>query len=106
MNDPKISIIVPIYNGENYISSFFNCISSQKYQNYEVLFIDDGSSDNTFDLCQKLTCRDQRIKIFRKKNGGPSSARNYGITHAEGEYLVFFDIDDEFSEDILFDNTK
>jgi len=102
----KVSIIVPVFNGAKYIDRFVECLSGQTYKNIEIIFIDDGSTDNTFDICKSYERRNERIKIFSKDNGGPSSARNIGIEKAIGDYVVFFDIDDEFEDNILEDNLK
>ena len=103
---PKISIIVPVYNGEKYISAFIRCIEKQHYDNIEVILVDDGSTDKTRDMCLEHVAKDERIVCYSKENAGPSSARNYGIKKATGDYVVFFDIDDEFSDSILSDNIK
>ena len=103
---PKISIIVPVYNGEKYIETFIKCIEHQKYKEFEIIFVDDGSIDNTFNICNEYAKKDNRIHVYHKKNGGPSSARNLGIDRSTGDYVVFFDIDDEFSDDILSDNVQ
>ncbi len=103
---PKISVVVPVYNGEKYIESFIKCIERQKYKNIEIIFVDDGSTDDTLRICKEYSDKDNRYLVFSKKNGGPSSARNVGIENATGEYIVFFDIDDEFSNDILSDNVQ
>ena len=103
---PKVSVIVPIYNGEDYIHSFMANIENQHYENFEVIFVDDGSTDNTLSVCEKLEQKNEKIKVIHKNNGGPSSARNVGIDSSTGDYIVFFDIDDEFSDSILSDNVK
>ncbi len=105
LTEPKVSIVVPVYNGIKYIDVFLNCIKRQTYKNVEVIFVDDGSTDGTFEKCRSLE-EDDCIKVFRKENGGPSSARNYGIEKATGDYICFFDIDDEFEENTLKDNVE
>ena len=101
---PMISIIVPVFNGEKYISSFLKCINEQIYKNIEVIFIDDGSVDNTLRICKEYALNDDRVVVLHKENGGPSSARNLGIKRSSGKYVVFFDIDDVFSDTVLSDN--
>ena len=104
--EPKVSIIVPVYNGEKYISTFIRCIDNQKYKNLEVIFVDDGSSDGTPIILDEYAEKYDQITVIHKANGGPSSARNCGIDRSIGEYVAFFDIDDEFSEYIISDNVQ
>ncbi len=104
MKNPKISVVVPIYNGEKYVDAFIENINRLNFLDYEVLLIDDGSTDDTYENCKEYESKNSRIKVYQKENGGPSSARNMGIDNACGEYIVFFDIDDEFDEKIFEDN--
>ncbi len=90
-----ISIIVPIYNIEQYIEGCIQSLLKQTYRDIEILLIDDGSTDSSQMICQAYAKRDSRIKVFSKKNGGLSDARNYGLERARGEYFVFVDGDDE-----------
>lgn len=96
-----ISVIVPAYNVEMYIESCLNSILNQKFSDFEVIIVDDGSTDNTFNVCQKF--KDERIKIFHTENHGLSEARNYGIEKSSGDYLTFIDSDDYISEFYLSD---
>lgn len=96
--DSKLSIIVPIYNGEKHIDNTVRSILASSYQNLEVLLIDDGSTDGSLALCRKMAESDPRIKVYHKENGGIADARNYGIAHASGDYIGFCDHDDEVSE--------
>ena len=91
--NPLISVIVPIYNAETYLEECIESILNQEYSNIEILLINDGSTDNSYTLCKKYTS-DNRIKLFDKLNGGVSSARNYGLNFAKGDYIVFVDSDD------------
>ena len=89
-----VSIIIPVYNAEKYIK---NCIMStlnQDYKNLEILVVNDGSKDNSYEICQELARQDNRIKVFNKENGGCSSARNMGLDNASGNYICFLDADD------------
>lgn len=106
LKKPKVSIITPIFNGESYIENYIRCLERQLYSDIEVILVDDGSTDNTLDMCEKYASKDQRIKVFHKENGGPSSARNLGIEKATGDYVVFFDIDDDFKDCVLSENVK
>ncbi|HBV84889.1 MAG TPA: hypothetical protein DEB74_19240 [Lachnospiraceae bacterium] len=99
-SDIRLSIIVPIYNGEKYIENTINSILKSSYQNIEVLLIDDGSTDNSLIICEKYAKIDSRIKVFHKENGGIADARNYGVMHTTGEYIGFCDQDDEISSEM------
>jgi len=96
----KISVIVPVYNTCEYLEKCIDSICKQTYSNLEIIIVDDGSTDNSADLCDLLEKRDDRIKVFHKKNGGLSDARNYGIEHSTGEYLSFIDSDDYIEKDM------
>ena len=92
-----ISIVVPIYNVENYLRMCLDSIEHQTYSNIEVLLINDGSPDSSGDICQEYVARDSRFRYFEKENGGLSDARNYGIERSNGMYLTFVDSDDWLS---------
>lgn len=96
-----ISIIVPVYNVENYIKECINSIINQSYKNIEIILVDDGSTDNSGSLCEEFSLIDSRIVTFHKENGGLSDARNYGIRHSNGEYIMFVDSDDIIDKDIV-----
>ena len=105
----KISIIIPIYNCENYVKNCINSLLEQTYSNIEILLIDDGSTDNSYEVCKKFSMKDNRIKVFHKENGGVSSARNFGIKVSTGEYISFIDSDDWVDErycEILLNGIK
>ena len=96
-----ISIIVPIYNVENYLRQCLDSIVSQTYQNFECLLINDGSPDNSEDICREYVAKDARFRYFEKENGGVSSARNLGIKCSRGAYITFIDSDDWVDSDYL-----
>ncbi|MDE6626106.1 MAG: glycosyltransferase [Lachnospiraceae bacterium] len=98
--NPKLSIIVPIYNGEEHIKKTVRNLLNSSYRNLELLLIDDGSTDASLALCKKLAESDSRIKVYHKTNGGIGDARNFGLAHATGDYIGFCDQDDEISEDM------
>ncbi|MBX4263673.1 glycosyltransferase [Clostridium estertheticum] len=100
MNNPLISIIVPIYNVEVYIRNCVDSILGQSYENLEIILVDDGSPDKCGDICDEYRSKDKRIKVIHKKNGGLSSARNAGIDIASGDYLGFIDSDDWIESDM------
>lgn len=99
--NPLISIIVPVYNGDKYLSRCVDSILSQTFQDFELLLVDDGSKDISSDICDNYAAKDQRIKVFHKKNGGVSSARNIGLNYAKGEWIAFIDADDYVKESYL-----
>lgn len=90
----KVSFILPIYNVEKYLSECVESILIQTYRDFEILLVDDGSPDNCPALCDEWAKKDSRIKALHKPNGGLSDARNYGLEHAQGDYVVFVDSDD------------
>lgn len=89
-----ISVIIPVYNVEKYLTICINSVLNQSYRNIEIILIDDGATDNSGELCEKFRLIDSRIKVIHKKNGGLSDARNKGIELAKGKYLIFIDSDD------------
>lgn len=89
-----VSIIVPIYGVEEYLSKCIDSIINQTYKNLEIILVDDGSPDKCPDICDAFEKKDERIKVIHKKNGGLSDARNAGIDTAHGDYIVFVDSDD------------
>lgn len=95
-----ISVIVPIYNSEKYLNRCIDSILNQSYRNLEIILIDDGSIDNSFEVCKKYSNIDNRIKIVHKKNEGVSSARNIGLNMAKGEWISFIDSDDYIEKEM------
>ena len=93
------SIIIPLYNKENEIAKTINSVLEQKFSNYEIIIVNDGSTDNSLNMLDKFN--DKRIKIINRKNGGVSSARNTGILAAKGLYVAFLDADDIWLPDYL-----
>lgn len=91
---PKLSIIVPIYNVEKYLPRCIESILNQTFREFELILINDGSTDNCKEICEKYKKIDSRIIVVNKKNGGVSSARNFGIDISRGEYIGFVDPDD------------
>ena len=94
----KVSVIIPVYNCENYIDKCIKSILFQSYKNIEIIIVNDGSLDNTEEIIKKYILFDKRIKYFTQENLGPSIARNKGIENASGEYLVFVDSDDSINK--------
>ena len=107
--DEKISVIVPVYNVEQYLERCVDSIINQTYKNLEIILVNDGSTDNSGQLCDELAKKDDRIRVIHKKNGGLSDARNVGIDEAEAELVGFIDSDDYIDEDmyeVLINNLK
>ena len=90
----RFSIIVPLYNKEHYLPQLVDSVVTQGFDDFELLLVDDGSTDGTAALTDKLAAANPHIRSFHKKNGGVSSARNLGLREANGEYLMFLDGDD------------
>lgn len=96
-----ISIILPIYNGEQYLRGCLESILKQKYHNFEVILVNDGSIDSSEAICRQYVNRDDRFRYVQKEHGGASSARNYGLELVKGEYVTFIDADDWVEENYL-----
>lgn len=97
----KISIIIPVYNKSKYIKDCFESVINQKYTDFEVIVVDDGSTDNSSVICDEYAQRDKRFYVFHTPNYGVSHARNYGMKQASGDYITFIDVDDTVSEEYL-----
>lgn len=89
-----ISVIIPIFNAENYIHRCIDSILAQSYADFELLLINDGSTDSSGSICNEYALSDNRVRVFHKENGGVSSARNMGLDNAKGEWIAFVDSDD------------
>ncbi|MEH7356562.1 glycosyltransferase family 2 protein [Neobacillus drentensis] len=98
--NPKISIIVPVFNVEPYIHECIKSILNQSFKDFELILVNDGSSDRSGDICDEYSKEDERIFVIHKKNGGQSSARNRGINAAKGDYIGFIDSDDWIHSDM------
>lgn len=103
VNNPKISIIVPVYNSEKYLHRCIDSILAQTFKDFELLLIDDGSTDRSGKICDEYAAKDERISVFHKQNEGASEARNYGLSRANGVYVSFIDSDD-WMEPSYYDN--
>lgn len=101
MEKPTITIIVPSYNVEPYISRCLKSIKDQSFSNFEVIVVDDGSTDNSSEIAEQFALKDSRFKVVRQENNGQGSARNRGINLAQGDYLSFVDSDDWIHKDYL-----
>lgn len=102
----KVSIIIPIYNVEKYLTKCVESVINQTYSNIEIILVDDGSPDKCGQICDEYAKKDKRIQVIHKKNGGLSDARNKGIEKSTGDYLFFLDSDDFIEKDTIEFLTK
>ena len=100
MSQPKLSIIVPVYNVENYLERCINSLRKQSLEDIEIILVDDGSTDSSLEICKKAEDEDSRIKVIHKVNEGAGMARNSGLEIARGEYIGFIDSDDFVEENM------
>ena len=100
-NYPLVSVIVPVYNVENYLKNCIESVICQTYNNWELILVDDGSPDNSGAICDDYSRSDDRIKVIHKQNGGQAQARNYGLDICRGDYIAFLDSDDFLHNDCI-----
>ena len=103
MNDVKVSVIMPVYNVENYVGRAIESIQNQTLTDWEFFAVDDGTPDNSGKICDEYAAKDPRIKVIHKENGGAPSARNVAIDKAVGKYMYFMDSDDWAEKTMLQD---
>ena len=96
-----VSIVVPVYNIEKYIGNCVESLQKQTYENIEILLVDDGATDESGRICDRLAQKDGRIRVLHKENGGLSDARNYGAQYVRGKYMLFIDGDDTISHELV-----
>lgn len=97
-----ISIVLPVYNAETFLDHCLEMLASQTYEDFEIIAVNDGSTDRSQEILDAWTARENRLRVIKQENQGPGSARNAGMDQAEGEYIIFLDPDDAFSPDFLF----
>lgn len=102
MNKEKVSVIIPVYNVENYIHRCLNSVISQTYDNLEIILVDDGSTDDSGRICDEYKEKDGRVVVIHKENGGQATARNLALDIATGDYIAFVDSDDYIEEDMFY----
>ncbi len=102
----KVSIVVPVYNGERYADKCIKNLLAQSYKDIEIILMDDGSSDNTPQILDAWAEKDERIVVVHQKNSGVSVARNNGTDRATGDYILYMDIDDDITENLIEDNIR
>jgi len=98
----QLSVIIPVYNVENYLDECIQSVLRQNFTDFELLLINDGSTDKSGQICERYAIIDSRVKVFHKDNGGVSSARNLGIVKAKGEWITFIDSDDYILDNYFF----
>lgn len=101
MKKELISVIIPIYNVEKYLNRCIDSIINQTYTNLEIVLVDDGSTDSSWDICKEYENKDKRVKAFRKENSGISATRNFALDHTTGKYIFFIDSDDFIDLDLI-----
>lgn len=101
VSDKLVSVVIPVYNVEDYVEVCIKSVINQSYENIEIIIVDDGSTDKSAAICESFIGDDPRIRLFHKENGGLSSARNYGVARASGQYLYFLDSDDEIEPETI-----
>lgn len=106
MDELKVSVVVPVYNLENYIEKCIQSILDQTYKNYELILVDDGSADHSYDICQKYSESYNNIFAYSQENGGPNAARLTGVENSTGEYILFVDGDDWIESNMLEELVK
>lgn len=98
---PSVSVILPVFNGEKYLSSAIGSVLNQSFSDWELLIVDDGSTDSSASISDEYSAKDNRIRVFHQPNGGVNSARAKGIENACGEFLIFLDADDALKPDAI-----
>ena len=101
LNDVTISILMPVYNSQDYLKNTVQDVINQSYKDWELILVDDGSKDNSRNICIELQNLDSRIRVISKENKGVSSTRNTALDNATGEYIAFIDSDDLIHKDYL-----
>lgn len=101
MSKPLVSIIIPVWNTSDTVRHMISSVLAQSFEDYELILVDDGSTDDTLSVLQAIEKSDKRVRVFTKANGGPSSARNLGLEKAQGFYIQFYDGDDNIDVDAL-----
>lgn len=101
LSELLVTVIVPVFNTERYLVPCLDSIIKQTYKNIEVIVIDDGSTDNSYEICKRYEAEDRRVKVFKKENAGQGVARNYALDYANGDYIAFVDSDDSIQDTMI-----
>jgi glycosyltransferase involved in cell wall biosynthesis len=98
---PMVSVIVPVYNAEKYVEECIKSILNQDYSNIELIIVNDGSTDNSYEICKMISEKDERIQLYDRNNCGVGRTRNFGIEKASGKYITFVDADDFLDKNMI-----
>lgn len=101
MSNPAISLVMPVYNVENFLSKALTSVENQTFKDFEMIIVDDGSSDKSCEIAEKFCGRNPNFKLIKQENSGPAAARNTGVMHCKGEYIAFMDSDDYLEKNFL-----
>lgn len=101
MSNPAISLVMPVYNVENFLNKALTSVENQTFKDFEMIIVDDGSSDKSYEIAEEFCSRNPNFKLIKQKNSGPAAARNTGVTHCKGEYIAFMDSDDYLEKNFL-----
>lgn len=101
MSNPAISLVMPVYNVENFLNKALTSVENQTFKDFEMIIVDDGSSDKSYEIAEEFCGRNPNFKLIKQKNSGPAAARNTGVTHCKGEYIAFMDSDDYLEKNFL-----
>lgn len=103
MNNPKITVIIPVYNTSSYLNECMDSVLNQSFYDFEVICVNDGSTDSSFNILKNYKSKDSRVKIINQPNRGLGAARNIALKYARGDYILFIDSDDYIAGEMLFD---
>lgn len=101
MSNPAISLVMPVYNVENFLSKALTSVENQTFKDFEMIIVDDGSSDKSYEIAEEFCIKNPNFKLIKQENSGPAAARNTGVMHCKGEYIAFMDSDDYLEKNFL-----
>lgn len=101
MSNPAISLVMPVYNVENFLSKALTSVENQTFKDFEMIIVDDGSSDKSYEIAEEFCSKNPNFKLIKQENSGPAAARNTGVMHCKGEYIAFMDSDDYLEKNFL-----
>lgn len=101
MSNPAISLVMPVYNVENFLSKALTSVENQTFKDFEMIIVDDGSSDKSYEIAEEFRIKNPNFKLIKQENSGPAAARNTGVMHCKGEYIAFMDSDDYLEKNFL-----
>ncbi len=101
MSNPAISLVMPVYNVESFLSKALTSVENQTFKDFEMIIVDDGSSDKSYEIAEEFCIKNPNFKLIKQENSGPAAARNTGVMHCKGEYIAFMDSDDYLEKNFL-----